>query len=68
MSPTKHGRHIGIMSASAEWRRPRCHTFCFQSIASEWMHQFHSNFTEGSSVIEYRSSLKGGGGNLQNFD
>ena len=40
--------------------RPRCHTLGFQSITLEGMHQFHSNFTEGSSIIKYKSSMKGG--------
>ena len=55
VSPMKHGR-------------PRCHTFGFRSLTLEGMHHFHSNFTEGSSIIKYRSSLKRGGGYPQNFD
>ena len=39
---------------------PRCHTFGFQSITLEGIHRFHSNFTEGSSIIKYRASMKGG--------
>ena len=39
---------------------PRCHTFGFHSITLEGMHRFHSNFTEGSSIIKYRASMKGG--------
>ena len=41
------------------WRQhPCCHTFCFRSITLEEMHQFHSNFKDMSSIIEYRSSSK----------
>ena len=41
-------------------RRLRCHTFGFRLITCEKMHQFHSNFTDGSNIIYYRSSLKKG--------
>ena len=41
-------------------RRPRHHTFGFRSITLEWMHQFHFNFTEGSSIIKYTKSLTRG--------
>ena len=63
VSPTKHGRQIGIMSPSASeycHRRPRCHTFCFRSITLEGIHKFHSIFTEGSNIIKYRSCAKKG--------
>ena len=40
-------------------RCPRCNTFGFRSITFEGIHQFHSNFTEVSTIIKYRSSLKG---------
>ena len=33
------------------------HNFGFRSITLEGMHQFHLNFTEGSSTIHYMSSL-----------
>ena len=39
---------------------PHCHTLGFQSITLEGMHQFHSNFTEGSSTIKYKSRVKWG--------
>ena len=32
----------------------------FQSITLEGMHQFHLNFTEGSSIIKYRPSSQKG--------
>ena len=36
------------------------HTFGFRSITLEGMHQFHSNSTEESNIIKYRSSsIKG---------
>ena len=35
-------------------------TFGFRSITLDGMHQFHFNFTEGSSINKYRSSLKKG--------
>ena len=38
-----------------------CHgqhlTFGFGSIIFEWMHRFHSMFTEGKSIVKYRSGL-----------
>ena len=40
--------------------------FRFRLITLEGMHQFHLNFTEGSIIIKYRSSQKGG--NPPNFD
>ena len=40
--------------------------FRFRVITLEGMHQFHLNFTEGSIIIKYRSSQKGG--NPPNFD
>ena len=42
--------------------RPHCHTLGFQSITLEMMHQFHSNFIEGSSIIKYKYERGGGGG------
>ena len=55
VSPAKHGRHIGSMSLSAS-SSPASHTVGFRSITFEGVHQFHTNFTEGSSIIKYRSS------------
>ena len=55
MSPAKNGGHIGIMSPSASLC---CHTFGFRSITFEGMHQFHSNFREMSSIIQYSTILK----------
>ena len=40
--------------------------FRFRSVILEGKHQFHLNFTEGSIIIKYRSSQKGG--NPPNFD
>ena len=42
--PAKHDRRIGIMSALSH--------LLFGPITLERMHQFHSNFTEGSSIIK----------------
>ena len=47
------GRHRRLLSC------PRSNTFGFRSITFEGIHQFHSNFTEMSNIIKYRSSLKG---------
>ena len=59
VSPAKHGGQILIMFCRCR-HRPHCHTLGFQSITLEGTHQFHSNFTEGSSIIKYKSSIKGG--------
>ena len=45
-------------SASASSASSGRHTFGFQSITFEGIHQFHSKFTEGLSIIKYRSGLK----------
>ena len=39
-------------------RRPQRHTFGFRSVTLEEMHQFRLNFTEGSTIIKYRSNSK----------
>ena len=50
--PAKHGRHIGIMSSSYALS----HLWLpFDNF--EGMHQFHSNFTEGSSIWVIRKIL-----------
>ena len=58
VSPTEHGRHIGIMlSICVIWRcRCRRHTFRFRSITFEGMHWFHSNSAELYITVKYRSS------------
>ena len=68
MSPAKHVRHIGIMTPKGSSSSSALSHFGFRSITLEGMRQFHFNFTEGSIIIEYRSSSKKGGGNPQNFD
>ena len=40
------------------WRLLSSHTFGFRLMTLEGMHQFHLNFTEGSSIVKYRSSSK----------
>ena len=55
----KHGRNIEIMtpSASSSAYSASASDLGFRSITFEGMHQFHSKFTEGYSIIKYRSSL-----------
>ena len=55
VSPAKHGRHIRIMPSSSALSQ-----FWFPFDNFEGMHQCHSKFTEGSSIIRYRSSSKRG--------
>ena len=38
--------------------------FGFRSITPKGMHQFHLDFTKGSSIIKYRSSSNGGVGGV----
>ena len=60
VSPAKHGQHIGIMtpSASSAAAASRSQTFGIRSITFQGLHQFHSKFTKGSSIIKYRSTSK----------
>ena len=60
MSPAKHGRNIGIMTPSAASSSSALSLCWFPIDYFEGMHQFHSNFSEGSSIIKYRSSSKKG--------
>ena len=48
------------MTPAGPRRLPRRHTFDFQSIILEGMHQFHLNFTEALGSLKYRSSSKMG--------
>ena len=47
-----HRDHVSVRIVA------HCHTLGFRSIIFEGMHQFHSNFTVGWSIIKYRPSLK----------
>ena len=58
VSPAKHGRRIGIMTPSASSAYSASPSdFGFRSVTFEGMHQFHSKFIEGYSIIKYGSSL-----------
>ena len=52
--PGKNGRHIGLMSPLVS---SVMSPFVFRSITIEGMHKFRSKFTEGYSIVKYRTWL-----------